>query len=220
MHKWPSPRVWCQRRSWRGRCGGWGDSEIILECERQGKSPGWGKCRGEPFLGQYRARGSIGALLACSSSAEGLGWRRHQGTLLAPFFSIESKTESPSVVSDSLRPTDYTVRGILKARILEKVAFPFSRGASQPRDQTQISHMPGRFFTSWATRKALCPLGPSILFTQTFTFIFHPGWWLRHGFWRESWSPVACFLSLLPWAHHFGLFGDKSGIDSWDCCKD
>ena len=128
-----------------GRCGGWGDSEIILECERQGKSPGWGKCRGEPSLGEWlllllvRARGSIGALLACSSSAEGLGWRRHQGTLLAPFFSIESKTESPSVVSDSLRPMDYTVRGILKARILEKVAFPFSRGSSYSRDWTQVS---------------------------------------------------------------------------------
>ena len=36
-------------------------------------------------------------------------------------------------------PTDYTVRGVLQARILEWVAFPFSRGSSQPRDQTQIS---------------------------------------------------------------------------------
>ena len=29
---------------------------------------------------------------------------------------------------------DYTVHGILQARILEWVAFPFSRGSSQPRD--------------------------------------------------------------------------------------
>ena len=43
--------------------------------------------------------------------------------------------------------TDYTVHGILKARILEWVAFPFSRGSSQPRDQTQVSHFAGRFFT-------------------------------------------------------------------------
>jgi len=34
------------------------------------------------------------------------------------------------------------------------VAFPFSRGSSQPRDQTQVSHIAGRFFTSWATRGA------------------------------------------------------------------
>ena len=35
-------------------------------------------------------------------------------------------------------PMDYTVHGILQARILEWVAFPFSRGASQPRDQTRV----------------------------------------------------------------------------------
>ena len=31
-------------------------------------------------------------------------------------------------------PVDYTVHGILQARILAWVAFPFSRGSSQPRD--------------------------------------------------------------------------------------
>ena len=45
-------------------------------------------------------------------------------------------------------PMDYTVHGILQARILEWVAFPFSRGSSQPRDQTQVSHVAGGFFTS------------------------------------------------------------------------
>ena len=49
---------------------------------------------------------------------------------------------------------DYTVHGILQARILEWVAFPFSRGSSQRRDQTQVSHIAGRFFTSWATGEA------------------------------------------------------------------
>ena len=33
-------------------------------------------------------------------------------------------------------PMDYTVHGTLQARILERVAYPFSRGSSQPRDQT------------------------------------------------------------------------------------
>ena len=51
-------------------------------------------------------------------------------------------------------PMDYTVHGILHARILEWVVFPFSRGSSQPRDQTQVSSIAGRFFTSWATREA------------------------------------------------------------------
>ena len=38
--------------------------------------------------------------------------------------------------------------------ILEWVAFPFSRGSSQPRDQTQVSCIAGGFFSSWATREA------------------------------------------------------------------
>ena len=38
------------------------------------------------------------------------------------------------------------VHGILQARILEWVAIPFSRGSSQPRDGTQVSHIAGRFF--------------------------------------------------------------------------
>ena len=52
------------------------------------------------------------------------------------------------------KPMDYMVHGILQARILEWVAFPFSRGSSQPRNQIQISRIAGRFFTSWAVREA------------------------------------------------------------------
>ena len=43
---------------------------------------------------------------------------------------------------------DYTVHGILQARILEWVAFPFSRGSSQPRDRTWVSCIVDGFFTS------------------------------------------------------------------------
>ena len=55
-------------------------------------------------------------------------------------------------------PIHYTAHGILQARILEWVVFPFSRGSSQPRDQTQVSHTAGGFFTLWATREALWPI--------------------------------------------------------------
>ena len=43
------------------------------------------------------------------------------------------ESESHSVMFDSVWST---VHGILQARTLEGVAFPFSRGSSQPRDQT------------------------------------------------------------------------------------
>ena len=45
-------------------------------------------------------------------------------------------------------PMDYTVHGKLQARILEWVAIPFSRGSSQPRDWTQVSHIAGELLTS------------------------------------------------------------------------
>ena len=38
--------------------------------------------------------------------------------------------------------------GILQARILQWVAMPSSRGSSQPRDRTHVSHVAGEFFTS------------------------------------------------------------------------
>ena len=51
-------------------------------------------------------------------------------------------------MSDLCDHMGYMVHGILQARILEWVAFPFSRGSSQPRDQTQDSCIAGGFFTS------------------------------------------------------------------------
>ena len=64
-----------------------------------------------------------------------------------------------SIVSDSLWPHDCSpqgssVHGILQAKTLEWVAMPSSRGSSQPRDWTQVSHIAGRSFTVWATREA------------------------------------------------------------------
>ena len=58
------------------------------------------------------------------------------------------KSESHPVHVPILQPHGYTVHGILQVRILEWVAFPFFGGSSQPRDQTQVSCIAGRLFTS------------------------------------------------------------------------
>ena len=59
------------------------------------------------------------------------------------------KSESRQVCTFMVTPwTIHTVHGILQARILEWVAFPFSRGSSQPRNRTQVSRIADRFFTS------------------------------------------------------------------------
>ena len=59
----------------------------------------------------------------------------------------KTEGESHSVVPESLSHMDYTVHGILQVRILEWVALPFSRGSSQPQDQTRVSCFVGRLLT-------------------------------------------------------------------------
>ena len=57
---------------------------------------------------------------------------------------LKSLCERHLVVSDYM-----TIESMdLQTRILEWVAFSFSRGPSQPRDRTKVSHIAGRFFTS------------------------------------------------------------------------
>ena len=45
-------------------------------------------------------------------------------------------------------PAGFSGHGILQARVLERVAVPSSRGSSQSRDQTWVSCIAGRFFTT------------------------------------------------------------------------
>ena len=74
--------------------------------------------------------------------------------LILIVFCYGVKWKSFSCVRLFATPVDYTVHWILQARILEWVAIPFFRGSSPNRDWTQVSHIAGGFFTSWATREA------------------------------------------------------------------
>ena len=67
--------------------------------------------------------------------------------LFIPLLFIIVKVKVAQSYPTLCSPMYYTVHGILQARILEWVAFPFSRGSSQPRDGTQVSCIAGRFFT-------------------------------------------------------------------------
>ena len=54
-------------------------------------------------------------------------------------------------------PPGFSVHRIIQARILERVAISYSRGPSQPRDQTQVSHgscIGRRILYHWATWEA------------------------------------------------------------------
>ena len=68
--------------------------------------------------------------------------------------------------------------GILQARILEWIAIPFSRGSSQLRDWTQVSHIASRSFAVWATREAQEYWG-------AYSFSRGPSW-------PRNWTGVFC----------------------------
>ena len=102
-------------------------------------------------------------------------------------------------------PAGSSVHGILQARIQEWVAIPFSWGSTQPRDQTQVSYIAGRFLTTGEQSKekefklhlsyklmgSWCPTlsGSGYMFTQRFI-----GWNINVGSYRDAGNhPVQFF---------------------------
>ena len=97
-------------------------------------------------------------LWLCHNLYETFSWEYFYKTFLSFLcfsnLTLNNESESHSVCWTLCHAMDYTVHRILQAKILEWVAFPFSRRSSQPRDQTQVSLIAGGFFTSWTTREA------------------------------------------------------------------
>ena len=103
---------------------------------------------------------------------------------------LERQSEKGSLPGSS-------VHGISQAGILKWVAISFSRGSSQPRDQTQVSCIAGKFFTNCTIREdekgAINPLinqfrysnpgGRALLWRTGMGcyLFFHT--WLRKGLW-------------------------------------
>ena len=105
--------------------------------------------------------------------------------------SVESKSESP-LSCVQLFDTPWTgilwrIYGILQARILKWVPYPFSRGSSWPRDWTQVSHSVGRFFTIWATRED---------YHSVEYLLIIAGGWINHNFNQ--------MIKLIITSYHFG----------------
>ena len=74
-------------------------------------------------------------------------------------FPNESESEVAQLCPTLCDPMDCSlpgssVHGIFQAIVLEWIAISFSRGSSQPRDQTRVSHIVDRRFTVWANREA------------------------------------------------------------------
>ena len=122
-----------------------------FSCLARGES--WGKSRGRGAMGgpDLMASAWVSASLLGSWvltlvwALESPGGRGGLKKLSAWFCVHVKGAQSCLTLCD---PMDYTVPGILQARILEWGVFAFSRGLSQSRDRTQVSRIAGRFFTS------------------------------------------------------------------------
>ena len=80
-------------------------------------------------------------------------------------------------------------------RILECVAYPFSRGSSQPRSQTVVSCIAGGFFTSWATQEA--PVAGIAIWKRTFKGCPEDEW---------CWGSLASFEKILSCLFRVSVF--------------
>ena len=79
--------------------------------------------------------------------------------LLQGIFPIQDQTQASNIVGRffTFWATSWN------PRILEWVAYPFSRGSSPPRNWTRVSFIVGGFFTSWAAREAPIQILPYII---------------------------------------------------------
>ena len=68
--------------------------------------------------------------------------------LLSRFMSVSEWVKVARLCPTLCDPMDYTVHGILQARMLEWVTFPFSRGSSQPRDRPRSPTFQMDYFTA------------------------------------------------------------------------
>ena len=110
-------------------------------------------------------------------------------------------------------PMDYTVHGILQARILEWVAVPFSRGSSQPRDQTpgllhckwiiyQLNHKGSSRILEWV----VYPISSRSSWPRNRTGVscikgrFFTNWAIREAPRREV-DPIMLINSAVRWLH-------------------
>ena len=87
------------------------------------------------------------------TSWETLGWKKHKLESRLKWSEVAQSCPTLGDPMDCSLPGS-SVHGIFQAIVLEWIAISFSRGSSQPRDRTQVSHIVDRHFTVWATKIA------------------------------------------------------------------
>ena len=122
---------------------------------------------------QWRA-GKLGMLQSMAMQRSDMIYWLNNNNIqpLCNFLFLWGEGEVAQLCPTLCNPTDCSlpgssIHGIFQARVLKWVSISFSRGSSQPRDRTQISHIVGRCFTIWAT-------GEVFFFFTSYHFIVLP----------------------------------------------
>ena len=102
-----------------------------------------------------------------------------------------------------------SVHGISQARIMGWVAIFFSRGSSPPRDQTHISYLAGKFFTTEPPGKPLYKFSGKESACQCRRHRFHP--WVGKILWRRKQQPTPVFLP--GQSHRQRSLGGREGLE-------
>ena len=97
-----------------------------------------------------------------------MGEQQHQSFTIQMLF-IWKWSEVPQSCLTLCDPTDCilpgsSVHAIFQEIVLEWIAISFSRGSSQPRARTQVSHIVDRRFTVWATREVKMSILPQMIY--------------------------------------------------------
>ena len=142
--------------------------EIMGSIPRLGRSPGEGKGCPFQYSGLENSMDYIELDTTCHFTLVILDIRPGPGAQSCPTLCNPMDWSLPGS----------SVHGTLQARIMEWVAITFSRVSSQPRDQTQLSCIASRWFTTEPPEK---PLNPILRLLKKNLFLIL-------GFWGKQWS--------------------------------
>ena len=166
--KWQHP-VWISCSKWQELRMG----ELILPSTKMKGYHEWWAFKWDSTGASPKWEGKASRLCSCFSSTT---WNALWLLVVLTHLPVKAKllvAQPCPTLCDPMdcSPPGFPVHGILQARTVED---PFSRGSSQPRDQTRVSHMAGRFFTIWAAREALIL---QLLFSH---------WVMSHSLWSHG----------------------------------